>query len=52
MSEVSQLVSKVATISQVRKKLVAEQQLMGANGGIVMDGRDIGSVVFPKFHLF
>ncbi|MGK0447619.1 MAG: cytidylate kinase [Polaribacter sp.] len=46
--EVSQLVSKVATISEVRKKLVAEQQLMGANGGIVMDGRDIGSVVFPN----
>jgi cytidylate kinase len=49
--EVSQLVSKVATISQVRKKLVAEQQLMGANGGIVMDGRDIGSVVFPNADL-
>ena len=46
--EVSQLVSKVATISEVRKKLVAEQQLMGAKGGIVMDGRDIGSVVFPN----
>jgi cytidylate kinase len=46
--EVSQLVSKVATISEVRKKLVAEQQLMGVNGGIVMDGRDIGSVVFPN----
>jgi cytidylate kinase len=49
--EVSQLVSKVATISQVRRKLVAEQQLMGANGGIVMDGRDIGSVVFPNADL-
>ena len=39
--EISQLVSKVATVSEVRKKLVAEQQLMGVNGGIVMDGRDI-----------
>jgi cytidylate kinase len=49
--EVSQLVSKVAAISEVRKKLVAEQQLMGINGGIVMDGRDIGTVVFPNADL-
>lgn len=49
--EVSQLVSKVAAISEVRKKLVAEQQLMGAAGGIVMDGRDIGTVVFPEAEL-
>lgn len=49
--EVSQLVSKVAAISQVRKKLVAEQQLMGREGGIVMDGRDIGTVVFPDAEL-
>ncbi len=49
--EISQLVSKVATVSEVRKKLVAEQQLMGLNGGIVMDGRDIGSVVFPNADL-
>jgi cytidylate kinase len=49
--EVSQLVSKVATISEVRKKLVAEQQSMGIEGGIVMDGRDIGSVVFPDAEL-
>lgn len=49
--EVSQLVSKVAAISEVRKKLVAEQQLMGQKGGIVMDGRDIGTVVFPKAEL-
>lgn len=48
---VSQLVSKVAAISEVRRKLVAEQQLMGVNGGIVMDGRDIGTVVFPKAEL-
>ena len=45
--EVSQLVSKVAAISEVRKKLVAEQQEMGKEGGVVMDGRDIGTVVFP-----
>ncbi len=49
--EISQLVSKVAAISEVRKKLVAEQQQMGAAGGIVMDGRDIGTVVFPNAEL-
>ena len=49
--EVSQLVSKVATISEVRKKLVAEQQAMGESGGVVMDGRDIGTVVFPNADL-
>ena len=49
--EISQLVSKIAAISEVRKKLVAEQQEMGKNGGIVMDGRDIGSVVFPNAEL-
>lgn len=49
--EVSQLVSKVSAISEVRKKLVAEQQLMGKDSGIVMDGRDIGTVVFPEAEL-
>jgi cytidylate kinase len=49
--EISQMVSKVAAISDVRRKLVAEQQLMGVNGGIVMDGRDIGTVVFPDADL-
>ena len=49
--KISQLVSKVAAISEVRKKLVAEQKLMGENGGIVMDGRDIGTVVFPSAEL-
>jgi len=49
--EISQLVSKIATISEVRKKLVHEQQLMGKEGGIVMDGRDIGTVVFPDAEL-
>jgi len=46
--EVSNVVSKVAAISEVRKQLVAQQQQMGIHKGIVMDGRDIGTVVFPK----
>ncbi len=49
--EVSNLVSRVAAVSAVRKKLVATQQLMGASKGIVMDGRDIGTVVFPDAEL-
>jgi cytidylate kinase len=49
--EVSQMVSKIATISEVRKKLVSEQQQMGTLGGIVMDGRDIGTVVFKHADL-
>ncbi|QTE23733.1 (d)CMP kinase [Polaribacter cellanae] len=48
---ISQLVSKVATISEVRKKLVAEQHKMGNKSGVVMDGRDIGTVVFPNAEL-
>jgi cytidylate kinase len=53
-TEVAAVVSKVATIKEVRIKLVMEQQKMGENGGIVMEGRDIGSVVFPnaEFKLF
>ena len=50
-AEVAAVVSKVATIKEVRMKLVMEQQKMGENGGIVMEGRDIGSVVFPKAEL-
>ena len=49
--EVSRLVSKIAEISQVRSKLVEQQQQMGQNKGIVMDGRDIGTVVFPNADL-
>lgn len=49
--EVSQIVSNVAAVSEVRKKLVTAQQNMGKEGGIVMDGRDIGTVVFPKAEL-
>jgi cytidylate kinase len=45
--EVSNFVSKVAEISEVRAKLVEQQQDMGKGKGIVMDGRDIGTVVFP-----
>ena len=50
-TEVAAVVSKVATIKEVRIKLVMEQQKMGENGGIVMEGRDIGSVVFPSAEL-
>jgi len=49
--EVSRLVSKVSTISDVRKKLVELQQKMGIDKGLVMDGRDIGTVVFPNAEL-
>jgi cytidylate kinase len=49
--EVSNFVSKVAEISEVRSKLVEQQQEMGKNKGIVMDGRDIGTVVFPDADL-
>jgi cytidylate kinase len=49
--EVSNLVSKVAAISEVRKKLVEQQQEMGKDKGLVMDGRDIGTVVFPNAEL-
>lgn len=49
--EVSNFVSKVAEVSEVRAKLVEQQQEMGHNKGIVMDGRDIGTVVFPKAEL-
>ena len=50
-AEVAAVVSKVATIKEVRIKLVMEQQKMGENGGIVMEGRQIGSVVFPNAEL-
>lgn len=46
--EVSNCVSRVSSIGEVREKLVAMQQQMGRNKGIVMDGRDIGTVVFPN----
>ena len=49
--EVSRLVSKIAEISEVRAKLVEQQQQMGKDKGIVMDGRDIGTIVFPDAEL-
>ncbi|NNC46032.1 MAG: (d)CMP kinase [Winogradskyella sp.] len=49
--EVSQFVSQVAAVSEIRKKLVEQQQLMGKDKGLVMDGRDIGTVVFPDAEL-
>ncbi|WP_016990065.1 (d)CMP kinase [Flavobacterium sp. ACAM 123] len=49
--EVSSFVSKVATITEVRAKLVEQQKAMGKDKGIVMDGRDIGTVVFPDAEL-
>lgn len=47
LPEVSQRVSGVASLPAVREVLTAQQQAMGAAGGVVMDGRDIGTVVFP-----
>ena len=49
--EVSNVVSVVAAIPQVRQQLVKLQQQMGIQKGVVMDGRDIGSVVFPNADL-
>jgi CMP/dCMP kinase len=50
-SEVAQAASRLATIAKVRRVLVAEQQRAGAGGGVVMEGRDIGTVVFPNAEL-
>lgn len=49
--EVAQAASRVATVSGVRAVLVAQQQRAGAEGGVVMEGRDIGTVVFPSAEL-
>ena len=49
--EVSNCVSRVSAIAAVRRKLVAMQQEMGRRRGVVMDGRDIGTVVFPDAEL-
>lgn len=49
--EVGNLASQVSTIPAVRRFLVEQQQAMGAEKGIVMDGRDIGTVVFPQAEL-
>ena len=50
-AEVAQAASLLATIAGVRRVLVAEQQRAGAGGGVVMEGRDIGTVVFPRAEL-
>ena len=53
--EVTMAASSVAKLSEVRRELVSRQQQLGDQGGVVLDGRDIGSVVFPnaevKFYL-
>ncbi len=49
--EVSNFVSQVAAIPEVRYQLVKQQQKMGSEKGVVMDGRDIGTVVFPEAEL-
>lgn len=49
--EVSDSVSYVSAIPEVRSRLVALQRAMGKDGGVVMDGRDIGTVVFPNAEL-
>ncbi len=49
--EIGNLASQISTIKEVRSFLVAQQQAMGTKKGIVMDGRDIGTVVFPNAEL-
>lgn len=49
--EVNNAVSQVSKVKEVRKAMVDQQRRMGQEGGIVMDGRDIGTVVFPKADL-
>lgn len=50
-AEVTSLVSAISAIPEVRYKLVEMQKSMGENGGVIMDGRDIGSTVFPNANL-
>ena len=49
--KVSNFVSRIAEIPEVRRKLVEQQQELGKNKGVVMDGRDIGTVVFTDAEL-
>jgi len=49
--EVAQAASQIAVVPALRKVLVVEQRRAGERGGVVMEGRDIGSVVFPEAHL-
>lgn len=48
---VSEKVSEIATVKEIRKELVSQQKRLGRKKGVVMDGRDIGSVVFPEAEL-
>jgi len=48
---VANLVSPVSVISEVRREMVRQQQALGQQKGVVMDGRDIGTVVFPQAEL-
>lgn len=48
---VAQFVSKIASIKEVRQKLVESQRFLARNGGVILDGRDIGTVVFPNAEL-
>ena len=50
-AEVTANVSRVAAIGAVREAMVAQQRRMGESGGVLMDGRDIGTVVFPNAQL-
>lgn len=49
--EVSMLTSRISSLGPVREALVRQQRRMGAKGGVVLDGRDIGTVVFPDAEL-
>ncbi len=49
--EINERVSRISAISEVRRKMVTQQQKIGENKGVVMDGRDIGTVVFPSAEL-
>ncbi|MCS7188218.1 MAG: (d)CMP kinase [Bacteroidia bacterium] len=49
--EISRFASEVSAVPWVRERLIAEQRKLGCRGGIVMDGRDIGTVVFPNAEL-
>ena len=51
LPEVTNNVSAVSTVSEVRALMVKEQRAMGNDGGIVLEGRDIGTIVFPKAEL-
>ncbi|MCT3125696.1 (d)CMP kinase [Lactococcus lactis] len=50
-NEVTNTVSKISAMTEIREFMVAEQQRIAENGGIIMDGRDIGTVVLPKADL-